>query len=162
MSIINDILGGNRTQNKFSKTYTKEDFNVEDLAPSSTDWRELGEHEVTAQQTVRYGYGNAEHPDNQGFLYIKLEDDGGNELEGKIRLAQINALETKKIVVYEERTEVLKGSLNDKSKKIAFPEQAQFPRVGESSMLILEVKMDETTEISASDSTMLVPVSVYY
>jgi len=158
-------MGGNgQGGQKFSRTLTKGDFMEGDVSPSTTEWIRLGEDVVNPQQSVRFGYGDAEHPDNQGYLYVLLKNaSSGVEVDGKVRLAQVNALETRKIVVYEERTEVLSGSTSDKSKKIALPEQAQFPRVGEDSRLILEILMDaEDEDISKADSTILIPVSVYY
>jgi len=160
MDMLN--MGSNGGGQKFSKTLTKGDYNVEDTSPDTSEWVRLGEYTVPPQQSVRHGIGDAEHSANQGYLYVLLEKTDETELEGKIRLAQINALETRKIVVYEERTEVLKGDTADKNKKIALPEQIQFPRVGEDSMLIIEVKMDESDTIAKDKSTILIPVSVYY
>lgn len=98
----------------------------------------IAEYVVPAQQTIRWGYGRSINPDNQGYAYMAIYDDTATNSvleEGTILLRQSNARRTKIITVAEIPTQVLRGDLNDRTKKYPLPEQFQFPLVGEDSKL---------------------------
>lgn len=127
----------------------------------TTNFNRIGSYTVPAQTQVSFGYGRADQPFNQGYMYVKLVDDAAGDEDGVLRLVQENASGTRKIVVWEGRTEELDGDANDKQKRIALPEQIDFPRVGEDSILALEFKADGADTIDVSACTVRIPVTVY-
>jgi hypothetical protein len=162
--LLAGLFGGARGRPAgFPKTLNAVDLNLStDPCPNTTSWFRIGHYTVPAQQQLAVGYGDADHASNQGYLYIDIHDAAtGAQIEGKIRIGITNANETSTFIVFEERTEVLRGSLSDKAQKIAFPEQRGFPRVGEDSMIILEIMEDAAETADPAVTTILVPVTVY-
>jgi hypothetical protein len=165
-------LGGPKsvvTRNKFTKTLQAKDFmdtaTPTDVAVITTDFVKLGSgYTVPAQTRVQWGWGSPTEPQNQGYMYAKLIDDtagDATEEEGLLRLISANARETNVFVVWEGRTEELKGDANDKMKRIALPEQVQFPEVGEDSLLILSFLSDAVDNIQPDFCTIRIPATHY-
>jgi len=114
-------------------------------------WNVIGRYKVGAQKLVRVGYGSPAYPDNQGYMYFALYDDTATNSvleEGKIRLVQRDSEGVVQRTIGEWRTNELRGDVNDKRKKIALPEQTQFPFVGEDSYIELQFKPDATDGIA--------------
>lgn len=167
-------LGGSRggsTQARFMKVLDKHDLNgvggadTDTTMTSKANWYRMGKgFVVPAQQTVHFGYGSADLPDNQGYLYIliQIDDEGPVAMAGKVRLVQANAQETVKYVVAEYNLASTHGSVTNKAMQIALPEQNQYPLVGEDSLLWIEVKSDDDTVVlDMSASEIYVPVTIY-
>ena len=94
-------------------------------------WTRIGEFVIPPQQQIFFGFGNAVTWQNQGYMHIALYDNTPTNsalVNGVVRLRQMNANETMIVVIYEGRTEVLRGDVNDKTKMIALPLQGQTPR----------------------------------
>ena len=162
-------LGGNRNSNvSFRKTLNQSHFMAGNVACNADEWQVLGEYVVPAQNQVSWGQGKETIPDTLGFVYLNLMDDTSTtavQVEGEIRLVQKNANDAGDDIVFEERTEMLRGSMSDKKLKIALPEQVQVPRVGQDSKLVLEIKVDTTATVDltpdSGSTTVLLPVTVY-
>ena len=155
--------GRGSTQARFMKVLDKGDLNVAIQAFAVEDtWYKLGAgYVVPAQQTIHFGYGTPELPDNQGYLYINIADAGA-DVVGKIRLVQSNAQETVKFVIAEFNLASTHGSVTNKAMMIALPEQTQFPLVGEDSVVYLELSADNAADaMTIVDSTIYVPVTIY-
>ena len=155
--------GRGSTQARFMKVLDKGDLNVAIQAFAVEDtWYKLGAgYVVPAQQTIHFGYGTPELPDNQGYLYINIADAGA-DVVGKIRLVQSNAQETVKFVIAEFNLASTHGSVTNKAMMIALPEQTQFPLVGEDSIVYLELSADNAADaMTIVDSTIYVPVTIY-
>jgi len=93
-------------------------------------WTRIGEFVIPPQQEVLFGVGNPVEWQNQGYLHVAIWDNTATNsvvVEGVVRLRQMNANETMIIVIYEGRTEVLRGDVNDKMRMIALPAQNQTP-----------------------------------
>ena len=165
-------LGGRRagsTQNKFMKVLDKHDLNgvagadTDTTMTSKANWYRMGKgFVVPAQQMYHFGYGGADQPDNQGYLYVMIKDDAPADMAGKVRLVQSNAQETVKFVIAEYNLASTHGSVTNKAMQLALPEQTQFPLVGEDSLLWMEVKSDDDTMVlDVSISEIYVPVTIY-
>jgi len=167
-------LGGGRsktgsTQSRFMKVLDFADLNgditTDTDMPVPGTWYRVGTgFTVPAQQMVHLGYGSAELPDNQGYLYVQLTNVTGTPVPivGKVRIVQANAQETIKFVVAEFNLAATRGSVSNKAMMIAFPEQTQFPMVGEDSKIWLEVSGTvNTDEVDASVATTYIPVTIY-
>ena len=155
------------TQSQFMKVLDMNDLNgdiVTDTTCTVADqWYRMGTgFTVPAQQMLHFGYGSPELPDNQGYLYIELNQAAATPCVGKVRLVQANAQETVKFVVAEYNMASTHGSVTNKAMQIALPEQGQFPMVGEDSLLWLEVSMATAGHIVDAPTTHIyVPVTIY-
>ena len=162
-------LNGNRGgKAAFKRTLNINDFMSGNIACTAGEWQVLGENVVSAQNEISWGQGKETIPDTLGFVYIDLMDDTSTtavQVEGLVRLVQKNANDAGDVIVFEERTEMLRGSTTDKKLKIALPEQVQVPRVGQDSKLVLEIKVDTTQTVDltpdSGSTTVLLPVTVY-
>lgn len=155
------------TQAKFMKVLDMNDLNG-DITTDTTctvadTWYRMGTgFTLPAQQMAHYGYGSPELPDNQGYLYVGLNQAAATPCVGKVRLVQANAQETVKFVVAEYNMASTHGSVTNKAMQIALPEQGQFPLVGEDSKLWLEVSMATAGHIvDAPTSFVYVPVTIF-
>mgnify|MGYP000453937355 CR=1 FL=1 len=146
----------------FPKTLTKDDFGLADTAVKAGVWNKIGEFKVPPQQAYRWGFGSPDRPYNQGYMYVYLKyNDGSNvtEVKGKVRLVVADANELRKDVVYEEREEVLHAADADITKQRPLPEQGPIAR--EDDKLIIEFMPDSDGNITAADSEIRLPVTVY-
>ena len=151
---------GPRAKAVFTKTLDHTDLWDTDLESASGVisctagvWTVIGRYQVPAQQLVRVGFGTPQLPDNQGYVYFALYDDTAtnSELEeGKLRIVQRDYQNVIAYPVKEWHTRELRGDVNDKRKKIALPEQVQFPFVGRDSYI--EVQFNATTTDSLCDA----------
>ena len=150
------------SQARFMKVMDNTDLGVADTVATAAQWYKLGTGlTVPAQQMYHFGFGSAELPDNQGYLYIHLAD-GAADFIGKVRLVQSNAQETVKYVVAEYNVASTHGSMTNKAMQIALPEQTQFPMVGEDSLMWLEIyPTTPGDQALLANSTVYVPVTIY-
>ncbi|HEY82220.1 MAG TPA: hypothetical protein G4O01_02905 [Dehalococcoidia bacterium] len=170
---------GPRIIGRFQKILVHDDWWDSNLETDTTNneitctagvWTMIGRYKVQPRQRAHFGYGSAQTPDNQGYLYIAIYDDTATNSaleEGKVRLTQVSADDLRKIVVGEWATIDLRGDKNDRNKRIALPEQVQFPWVGEDSYLAIEFKPDATDDIvktaigtAAGEDLWNVPVTI--
>jgi len=167
------IFGGPRARG-FKKVLNEGDLTTTDhqVLTSTTEWTTIATYQCPAQQTIAPGYGDANHPENEGRVYIYLRTGEGTpaEITGKVRLIITNYAETKLTVIDEWDEELVHGDLNDKQKMIPLPE---FPgRIGEDSYLKVQVKPDSVHSTAGAgndnlgwaDSTealLKIPVTVY-
>lgn len=100
---------------EFYKVLTQADFMTASVTAYAGKWNKIGDFTVPAQQEYEFGYGDVNHPDSAGRLYVYLKDAAGTEIKGKIRLTVTDANERVKRDVFEERSDVLHGSLTDKN-----------------------------------------------
>lgn len=110
------------------------------------DFLKIWEMTVPAQQEIRWGYGSAGLPHNQGYMWFCSVDEGTDFDIGVLRLVQANANETRNIVVAEindsalhgtDSTNLISATPTNRNEMIALPERVNLPRVGEDSKLIL-------------------------
>jgi hypothetical protein len=152
------------TQARFMKTLDRTDLDVDnaDVTTVAGQWTKINAgYIIPAQQTLHYGYGTPAEPDNQGYLYIYLEDTSAAETIGKVRLVQSNAQETVKFVIAEYNLASTHGSRTNKAMQIALPEQTQFPLVGEDSLVYLEVYTKTASSVDKDNSYVYIPVTIY-
>lgn len=124
---------------------------------------------VPAQQEMAWGFGNPLTPHNQGYMWFCSLDTNVDFQVGVLRLVQANARETKVFVVREVDDTSLHGTTvttlatatpTDINTKVALPEQTQFPKVGEDSLLQLWYRC--ITAATAEDNIgFSIPATVY-
>jgi hypothetical protein len=144
----------------FNKTLTVADFMSAPVAVVTDKFTKFGEYVIPAQQAYEFGYGSASQPENQGYLYVSLLTDLAVAIEGKLRLVVSDANEMTLTTVYEERTEVLKGSTTLKTQKVPLPKMG--PTAKENDKLLIYIKSDSAVTISNTASTILVPATAHF
>lgn len=153
---------GAPSQSKFMKTLAAADLLDTDPVIPTTQWTRIGKYTVPAQQLTSWGYGDIEHPDSMGYLYIYIETDApGQFVGGKIRLSQSNAQETSKFVIAEHTLAATYGSKTNRAMMIPLPEQTSYPMVGEDSILFLELYTSTGDTLDTSDCEIYIPVTVF-
>lgn len=159
---VSSITGeANDNADKFRKTMKETAFFTSNVDLAAGEYGKVGQFVVPAQEQYRFGAGAAEYEANQGYLYIDLRDDADAAVPGTVRLQQRDAQERNIITVFEEATEVLSASKSDRTQKQALPEQRNYPKVGRDSKLVIAVNPDSAVTVSASNTEMLIPVTVY-
>jgi len=144
----------------FKRTYTEDDFMAKDVSVLAGKFNKVGEVVVPAQQEVTFGQGVPQQPENQGYLYIHFQNATPATVEGLVRLAISNANETQITIVYEERTEKLRGSKTDRTLMIPLPEFVR-RRAREDDRLQILLKPDANNTVAKANTDLLVPVTVY-
>jgi len=132
-------------------------------------WTKIWEKTVPAQQRMRWGYGNANQPHNQGYLWFCSLDTNVDFQVGKLRLVQCKARDRGQIIVqeYDDRqlhlptvTTLTTATPTDRATMKALPEQVQFSMVGEDSLLQLWYRC--IAAATAEDNVgFSIPVTIY-
>lgn len=162
MSGIGGGSGGDTTKNRFRKMLTTTDLLDTDPVIPSDQFTRLGKYVVPAQELTRWGYGDVDHPDSMGYMYIYLETDAPGEFDGgKVRLVQSNAQGTRTYLIGEFELAQTHGSLTNRAMQIPLPEQVEYPMVGEDSLLYLELYTSTGDTMDTSDCVISLPVTVY-
>lgn len=116
----------------FAKVLSKGDLWLtvgSDLTCEANVERRIGQWSIPAQTEVHLGSGDGSQPYNQGYLYFALYDDTATNSvleEGTVRIGLTNYMETVTQWVYSNRTEALRGDVNDISKKVPLPEVTSY------------------------------------
>lgn len=122
---------------------------------------------VPAQQRLRWGFGSPATPMNQGYMWLGFSS-GAAYIEGKLRLVQANARQTKVYTVAEldnnqlhnyEAFTLVGMQQNNKNQMMALPEKREFPKVGEDSLLQLWYEC--TTAVVVTVGGFSIPITVY-
>jgi len=134
-------------------------------------WTVIGRYQVPAQQLIRIGFGSAQFPDNQGYVYFALYDDTATNSvleEGKLRIVQRDYDNVVSYPVKEWHTREIRGDVNDKRKKVALPEQVHMPFVGRDSYIEIQFKAAATDSLidvavgtAAGLDVWQLPVTIY-
>lgn len=161
-SAVSEVTGQtNEGSNTFPKTLKTSAFFSGTVDLAAGEFGKLGEFVVPAQEAYRWGKGAAKFEANQGYLYINLKDDADAAVAATVRLQQRDAQERNIITVYEEEAEVLAGSKTDRTQQQALPLQDSYPKVGHNSKLVIAVRPDAAVTVSAANTEILAPVTVY-
>lgn len=153
---------GNKFQRVLDKSLADLDIVTADVTTVAGQWVDVGTgFTVPAQTLARTGYGDQEHPDNQGVLYLYFEDTSAAETVGRVRIVQRNAQETRSLVIGEWNLASTHGSKTNRAMMIALPEQTQFPMVGEDSKIILQCFTVAASSVDKDNSFVYVPVTLY-
>jgi hypothetical protein len=148
-------------ENKFPKTLKTSAFFDSNVSLTANEYGKLGEFIVPAQEQYRWGQGAATVEATVGFLYIFIKDDTDAEVTGSVRLQQRDAQERNIVTVYEEEAEILHAEKNNRDKQQALPEQRKYPKVGHQSKLVIAFNPDSEATVSATNTEILAPVTVY-
>jgi hypothetical protein len=184
MGLLQQLLGGNRQATRRApgfRSYVQVvdgdaayDTAAEVLAlitgTAHADFRKIWEMTVPAQQLIRWGYGTAGLPHNQGYMWFTSADQGTDLDIGILRLQQANARETRVLVVAEipdsslhlptASPTVANCMPTDRNTMVALPEKVEYPLIGEDSKLQLTYAL--TTAATTHDNVdFRIPITVY-
>jgi len=164
-----DRITGTSTQADQSGVAFSREFNVKDFDSfggkvTPGKMVEFGRFQVGANVEYSWGFGVAENPENQGYIYIDLQSPNGNPVEGTLQLAVETSTNRETIPVKEFDTTKLDASKTDRRKQIPVPEQVQSALATQDAYLILrlDASSDNTDqEISSDKSEVIIPATEY-
>jgi hypothetical protein len=146
---------------KFKRTLNKTDLNLTAVSLDTANFVKVGYYKVPAQQFVTWGNTEMVAGQPQGAVgYIDLRDGSNNPINGLVRLSLANAAEVEEKPYIEERTEKFRASQYDRSLGVLIPEFEL--KAKQDSFLLIKVKGDTSSTISVNNSTILLPITVYY
>ena len=129
----------------------------------------IWQHTVPAQQVLAWGSGSPNQQRNQGFMHFFALDVAVGFEEGTLRLEIANARSTRTRVVKELNTQrlhtttfttAITATPTDINTMVALPEQVNFPKVGQDSLMTLFFRTSiPTTTVDACEFS--IPATVY-
>jgi len=146
-----------RPTNEYLKTLNEDDFMSANTTIYSGKWNKIGDFTVPAGNIYEFGYGTPDQPENQGYIYAYVKDATGTEITGKLRLVVADPNERTLVNVFEERSDVLHGSLSDKRQKVPLPRTGV--KANEDDKLQIWFKPDSDSTVSYTQSVILVPTT---
>lgn len=146
---------------KFKRSANKTDLGLTSVALDTTNFLKIASYTVPAQQMVTWGATEMVSGQPQGAVgYIALKTSAGADINGVIRLSIRNAPETQEVVVMEERSEKFRASVYDRTLGVLIPEFSI--RAKQDSKLVITMKGDSAATIDVGQSTIVLPLTVYY
>lgn len=139
------------------------------LLPGTGIWGRIWEKTVPAQTAYAWGFGIPNLPDNQGYMWFVVLDDGVDFGVGMVRLGQENYSRHVYIPFCEVSDTALHSATNtsvdsarliDKKQMFALPERHDLPVVGQDSRLTIDYKVI-TPATAADEVAFSIPVTVY-
>jgi len=149
----------------FQQTVGLSDFGLtSDETLLANKFTEFGTYTVGAQQVATFGQTTQRSGGSEGEpVYMRLVDDIGNDIEGVVRFKITNAQGNRSKTLFEQRTERLSASENDREQAPLL--QEYMLKAGEDSKLVLEIKVDDSSNVTldfdASNTKALIPLTVY-
>lgn len=145
----------------FSKEFNVGDFDSFGGDVTAGKMTEIARFQVPADTEYRWGYGRAKNAENQGYLYVDLQNSTPNPVEGIIRFVVESATGRTAEVVSDFDTERLDASKTNREQMVPLPEQIQSALATQDAHLV--VKMDPTANdtVDSSNSDVIIPVTEY-
>lgn len=142
------------------------DFNVGNFGSFGGDvtagkFTEIARFQVPSSTEYSFGYGRANNPENQGYLYVDLQNGTPAEVEGTIRFALQSATGRNEIVIADFDTEKLDASKTDRTQQVPFPEQVSDPKASEDSFLVIKFEPNSNDTVNEANSEVIIPVTEY-
>jgi len=174
MGLLDGIFGGGQKAAGYQKVLTQSDFTKTDhqTLPDITDYATVATYKCPAQMQIAIGFGDDNHPDSAGRLYIFMRTGEATpaEILGKIRILVTNYADTKRFVLYDGDGSILHGDLTDKNKKTVMSERR--PMIGQDSYIKIQMMptvahvgagaaADNVGWASITESLLSIPVTVY-
>lgn len=148
-------------RNAFSRELNISDFDSFGGDVTSGKFTEIGRYKVDADTEYSFGYGSAENPDNQGHIYVDLQNGTPSAVEGTIRFVVESSTGRKTHVVADFDTERLDASKTNKEQMVPFPEQVSAPLATQDAYLVVKFDPSANDTISSANSDVIIPATEY-
>lgn len=148
-------------QKSFNRDFNTGDFDSFGGDVESGKFNEIARFQIPASTEYSWGYGSAENPQNQGYLYVDLQNSTPSAIEGTIRFELESATGRNSQVVADFDTTRLDASKTDKQLMVPFPEQVSHPKVEKDQHLAIYLDADSTDTVDSGQSEVIVPVTEY-
>lgn len=128
---------------------------------------QVGKFTVPASTEYSWGYGSAENPENQGYLYVNIQIDtagdgaADTQATGSLMFAQESPTGRGYEVVAEYDLSRLDASKSNRNNMVAFPEQVSHDLVTQDSHLTVYIDGNESGEVIESACDVIMPVTEY-
>ncbi len=174
--ILGQMIPGAAVSRGFHRTLDKEDLGFTDtllpagIACKNGEWNTIGEFQIKAQTKIRFGFGKPTEPENQGALYVLLDDETGTEVEGMVRLTYMDYNRYLHDSVYDEKNKNLSGSATNRNSMRLLQETPTKIRAdgmaGQDDWLILEfkpvgAKLSGITTVVPAHCSIGIPITQY-
>lgn len=159
-----DVVGVSREaadRKAFSRDFNTTDFDTFGGAVSAGKYIEIARFEVPADTEYSWGYGRASAPENQGYLYVDLNDADASNVNGQIRFKIESATGRSTEVVKDVDTEKLDASKTDRTEQVPLPEQLGSPVASQDAYLVIELNASADADVSDAESDVIIPVTEY-
>lgn len=152
--------GGTGGGNVFNEDLNWNEFKL-DSDPSlvTDDYKKIGELVAPWQQYLKWGYGNPNQPENQGFAYLDLMSDSSTNEDGNCRFMVTNANDVSKGIVFTRRSETLRNTRTEYADGVPMPETSIKAQPQEK--LIIKVKGDSAVTLDNDYVSAVLPVTRY-
>lgn len=158
-------FGGSRAQvTAWTKTLSLKDFTetADGKTTQAGQWLQY-KYRVPAQQMIRFGTGAIRNGvDDRGIAVIDIKDNSQTpvQIEGKYRLAYMDANEVKKAVIKEGYLNTIRASSTVRDAGNVLGETG--PGARQDSWLVIEILPAEAGKtIEDNNSTFQIPITVY-
>lgn len=159
-----EVLGrssDSAARDSFSKELGVSDFDSFGGDVTSGKFTEIARLRVPADTEWSWGYGSANNPENQGYLFVDLQNSSPAEVEGIIRFTVESSTGRQTHVVADYDTSRLAASKTNREQMVPLPEQVNSPLATQDAYLV--AKMDPVSDdtIDETESEVIIPATEY-
>lgn len=164
VSEAQNVLGRSREsaeRNSFSKEFNVGDFDSFGGDVTDGKYTEIARFQVPADTEYSWGYGAARNPENQGYLYIDLQNGTPAAVDGQIRFVVESSTGRKTEVVADYDTERLDASKTNREQMVPFPEQVGSALATQDAYLVIKLDPKADDTIDSANSEVIIPATEY-
>lgn len=160
---INEVTGATDDSNapSFSRDFNIGDFDSFGGDVTEGKFVEIARFKVPADTEYSFGYGAARNPENQGYIYIDLQNGTPGAVEGTLRLKVESSTGRNAEVVKDLDTETLDATKTNREEKVPLPEQVDSPVATQDAYLVMELNPSNDDTIDQTESDIIVPITEY-
>lgn len=161
---VNDVLGTpQETANRkgFSRELNVDDFDSFGGDVTAGKFTEVARFQVPSDTEYSWGYGAANNPENQGYLYVDLQNGTPAAVEGTLRFTVESSTGRRTEVVKDVDTERLDASKTDRTQMVPFPEQVSSALAKADGYLVIQLNPTANDTVSEANSEVIIPATEY-
>lgn len=161
---LGDVTG--QSEEAAQRSAFSRDFNVSDFDSFGGDvtagkFTEIARYKVPADTEYSWGYGRAANAQNQGYIYIDLQNGTPDPVEGTIRLKVESSTGRRQEVVKDLDTEKLDASKTNREQMVPLPEQVSSALATQDAHLVVSMDPSSNDTVDSSNSEVIIPVTEY-
>lgn len=147
----------------YTSAFTENEFLNGDTSVTTGSYHRIGAYQVQAGERVTLGAGQIRSmSDAVGRIFADLKDNASTpaDIDGKLRFTINSPQDQHKTTLVEFSTKQLRTSISDRTQMLPLAEF--LTGVKEDSKLVLEFKPDRDGTVSATNSSMLIDMTLEY